>query len=193
MAITNNAELKTAVANWLHRADLTSYIPDFISLAEAKLNRRLRLRAMENTTTGTTGTSASLPTGFIDMRSITATDSATTWPLTYIPPEQIGIDTSAPTEYSIVGDTIYFKGTSSAYTYTLTYYKGFDAITAGANWLITNAPDVYLYATLLEATPYIQSDPRIAVWQGLLDQSIAFLQASDRTDRFGSGLVVRAA
>ena len=42
MAITTYAELKTAIANWLNREDLTSVIPDFISLAEADFNRKLR-------------------------------------------------------------------------------------------------------------------------------------------------------
>ena len=148
---------------------------------------------MENTTTGTTGTSVSLPTGFIEMRSLTATDSATTWALTYIPPDQIGVDTSAPTKYSVIGDSVYFMGTSSAYTYSLTYYKKFDALSSGVNWLITNAPDCYLYAALLEAAPYIQDDARIPVWESRLQAAIASLMKQDIGDRFGSALQVRAA
>lgn len=53
MTISTYAELQTSVASWLHRADLTSQIPDFITLAESKLNRKLRLRAQETTATGT--------------------------------------------------------------------------------------------------------------------------------------------
>ena len=45
---TNYATLQTEVADFLHRTDLTSAIPTFIQLAETKLNRILRLRAMEN-------------------------------------------------------------------------------------------------------------------------------------------------
>ena len=43
MAIGTYAELKTAVANWLDRDDLTDRIPEFIALAEAKMNRNLRI------------------------------------------------------------------------------------------------------------------------------------------------------
>ena len=52
MAIGTYDELKTAVANWLDRDDLTDRIPEFISLAEARFNRVLRLRSMETKQTG---------------------------------------------------------------------------------------------------------------------------------------------
>ena len=42
MSITTYSELKTAIANWLNRDDLTAVIPDFVSLVEADLNRKLR-------------------------------------------------------------------------------------------------------------------------------------------------------
>ena len=52
MAITTYSELKSAVADWLLRDDLTSVIPSFISLAEAKFNRRIRdYRMMTRATT----------------------------------------------------------------------------------------------------------------------------------------------
>ena len=191
MTIANYSDLQSAIAGWLHRSDLTTIIPDFISLAEAKLNRVLRLRAMENVATGATGTTVSLPTGFVEMRSISATDGSTSWTLSYIPPDQIGVDTSAPTKYSIVGDTIYLLGTDASYTYTLTYYKKFDALSAGVNWLITNAPDAYLYATLLEAAPYLKDDNRLQTWASMLTETISQLNKADRNDRYGANLVVR--
>jgi hypothetical protein len=193
MSISNYAELQTAVANWLHRSDMTAQIPDFISLGEAKLNRTLRLRAMENVATGSTGTSVSLPTGFLEVRALTVSDGSATWPLTYTEPSNITTDTSAPTQYSIVGDSIYFLGTSSSFTYTLTYYKKFDALSAGVNWLITNAPDTYLYSALLEAAPFIKDDARSGIWAELLKASIQIITQADTSDRYGSNLVVRVA
>jgi hypothetical protein len=41
MSITTYAELKTAVANWLARADLTDRIPEFILMAEDRIAREL--------------------------------------------------------------------------------------------------------------------------------------------------------
>ena len=48
MAIGTYSELQTAVANWLDRSDLGSRIPEFITLSEARINRLLRVRLMEN-------------------------------------------------------------------------------------------------------------------------------------------------
>jgi len=48
MALTNYTELKTSIANWLNRSDLTSEIADdFIKLCEADFNAKLRIRQME--------------------------------------------------------------------------------------------------------------------------------------------------
>jgi hypothetical protein len=168
-------------------------IPDFITLAEAKLNRELRLRAMENTSIGTVAQSISLPTGYIEMRGISVGSGNSTWNLTYTPPSNINSEAGTPVNYSIIGDTLYFLPYGTAYSYSITYYKAFDALSGGVNWLITNAPDVYLYATLLEAAPYIKDDSRIGIWAQLLIDSISRLQSADNRDRYGSNLVVRAA
>jgi hypothetical protein len=47
MALNSYTNLKTAIANFLARDDLTSEIDDFIDLTEADFNRRLRVRSME--------------------------------------------------------------------------------------------------------------------------------------------------
>jgi hypothetical protein len=193
MAITNYAELQTAIANYLHRADLTTAIPDFISIAESKLNRRLRIRAMENLATGTVASAIALPTGFLAMKALTVTSGGTTYPLTYITPNEIVGDTATARYYSIIGDDLYFEPVGAGETYSLLYYKKFDPVSAGANWLITNAPEVYLYAALLEASPYIDDMQKMQIWAGLLDASLAQLESADRDDRYGSALVVTTA
>jgi hypothetical protein len=49
MALDTYSNLKTSIANYLNRSDLTSYLGDFITLTEARLNRELRVREMVNT------------------------------------------------------------------------------------------------------------------------------------------------
>jgi hypothetical protein len=69
MAITTYAELQAAAANWLVRADLTARVPEFITLAEARLNRNLRARLaeVEQTLTATVGArTIPLPAGFAE-------------------------------------------------------------------------------------------------------------------------------
>ena len=74
MALTTYALLKTTIANYLNRTDLTSYLGDFITLTESRMNRELRVREMVNTDTTTTtvaGTqSYSLPSGFLEASAV---------------------------------------------------------------------------------------------------------------------------
>ena len=47
MALGTYADLQTAIAAWVNRTDLTAVIPDFVTLAEERMNRHLRVRQME--------------------------------------------------------------------------------------------------------------------------------------------------
>ena len=47
------------------------------------------------------------------------------------------------------------------------------------NWLTENAPELLLYGTLLEATPFLKNDERIATWQNLYDRAAAMLNGED--------------
>ena len=193
MAINSYSTLQTEVANWLDRDDLTDRIPEFIELNESVFNRVLRLRAMENidTTATVSGTkSYNLPTGYVQMREIHLDTSPIT-SIQYITPEMLyriwaGSSSGKPNAYSIIGDKIYFGPTpDSAYNYVMTYYKKFDSLsdTTTTNWVILNAPDVYLYGTLLQAEPFLMNDQRIPIWERGLRQAIADLQEQDDKDR----------
>ena len=193
MAINTYSTLQTAVANWLDRNDLTDRIPEFISLAEATFNRVLRLRAMETTVADTTPSGSkedALPTGYLQMREVhLATTPVVS--LSYITPEimyriRAGSTSGKPNSYTIVGDNILFGPTpDGAYDYSMTYYKAFDALSDAAptNWLITNAPDLYLYGALLQAEPFLMNDERVALWERGVRQVINDLQQQDDKDR----------
>ena len=73
MSLSTYSELKTSVANYLNRDDLTSLIPTFIQLTETRLNRELRVRAnMVRAETTTTASTAfyNLPSDLIELRNI---------------------------------------------------------------------------------------------------------------------------
>ena len=88
MALSTYAELKTGIANWLNRTDLTDEIADdFIKLTEADYNAKLRIRQMEQIDTITIDSETeSVPTGFISVRSFYILLSSTKHPLEYITP-----------------------------------------------------------------------------------------------------------
>ena len=202
MAISTYSELQTAVANWLDRDDLTDRIPEFITLCEARFNRSLRIRAMEtldisvDTVAGTS--TVALPTGYVQMRDINLITSPITQ-LQYLTPEimnrvHAGSNSGKPETYTIIANKILFGPTPDAvYDISMLYYKTFDALSDSAptNWVITNAPDVYLYGTLLEAEPFLMNDQRVQLWATALTQSINTLQEQDNKDRHsGSALRV---
>jgi len=193
MAINTYSTLQTAVANWLDRNDLTDRVPEFISLAEATFNRVLRLRAMETTVADATPSGSkedALPTGYLQMREIHLTTTPVV-SLAYITPEimyriRAGSTSGKPNSYTVVGDNILFGPTpDGAYDYSMTYYKAFDALSDAAptNWLVTNAPDLYLYGTLLQAEPFLMNDERVALWERGVRQIINDLQQQDDKDR----------
>ena len=202
MALSNYSELQTAVANWLDRDDLTARIPEFISLCEARFNRSLRIRAMETLDTSVStvaGTKTiALPTGYVQMRDIHLTGNPIVQ-LQYVTPEimnriHAGSDSGKPTVYTVIGDNISLGPTPDAvYSTSMLYYKTFDALSDSSptNWVITNAPDVYLYGTLLEAEPFLMNDARVQLWSTALTESINKLQEQDNKDRHsGSALRV---
>lgn len=201
MSIANYTELEAAVANWLDRDDLAARIPEFISLCEARFNRTLRLRAMETLDTSVStvaGTNTiALPTGYVQMRDFHLTTSPLTQ-LQYLTPEMMvrlnaGSQQGKPATYTIIGDNIRLGPTPDVvYTTSMLYYKTFDPLSRSAptNWVITNAPDVYLYGALLEAEPFLMNDARTQLWAQALKESINTLQEQDNKDRH-SGSVLR--
>ena len=58
MTITNFGTLKTAIADTLNRDDMTSVIPQFVSLAQARFNRELRTWKQETRSTALASLSA---------------------------------------------------------------------------------------------------------------------------------------
>ena len=194
MAIGTFAELKTAAANWLDRSDLTDRIPEFIVLAEARFNRVLRIRDMETVSTAISTTAGTreydLPTGFVQMREFHLTTDPLT-PLSYITPEMMsriwaGSSRGKPEVFTVIADKVRLGPNPDAvYTTSMLYYKKITALSASAttNDMLTNNPDIYLYGTLLEATPFIMQDERVGLWLAAFEKAVNDIQNQDNKDR----------
>ena len=201
MAISNYTELKTAVANWLDRDDLTDRIPEFIALAEARFNRVLRLRSMETKQTASTVAgqrNLALPASYIQMRNFQVNTSPLTT-LSYVTPEIYdrvwgGSTSGTPKFYTILANEVSFGPIpDTVMEVEMLFYKKFDnlSVSTTTNWLITNAPDIYLYGSMLEAEPFIMNDERVPLWAQALQQGVSDLQEQDNKDRHsGSALRV---
>ena len=203
MALNSYSALKTSIANWLNRTDLTTEIEDFIVLAEKDFNSKLRIRKMiaESSVTINAETVA-LPTGFLQIRDFFITQGGTKHSLTYITPTQMdqikGSSTSAmPEVYTILGDNFRFAPIpSSSFSGTLNFYKEFDPLSDSntSNFILTSHPAIYLYGSLYHAANFLGGvEPRlIQQWQQMYATALERLERNDREDQFsGSPLQIR--
>jgi hypothetical protein len=202
MAITTYAELKSSIANWLNRDDLTSVIPDFISLTEAGINRDLRHYKMINRVDATLDSRyVQMPADWLETVRFGIT-SGTTYRLELVSRDDMleyRQNTSdiagIPKFYANIGDTIeVFPTPAAEYQMQLQYYAKTPALSDSNtdNWLLSDAPDIYLYGALVQAAPYLNDDARVQTWAALYSAAIQSLQKSSDDTRFaGSGLRMR--
>lgn len=196
MALANLGDLKASVAAWLKRSDLATQIPDFVFLAEARIARDLRLTrqlvSSDLTTTAGVATLA-LPSDWLESL---AAELVGFGPIETCGIEALeavwGEDGGMPRQCAIRGSTlVLYPVPDGAYTLRLVYWQKLAlSDDASTNWLLTNHPGVYLYATLAEAEPYLVNDPRAATWEAKYQQEREGLRAADQNARF-SGSVLR--
>jgi len=204
MALTNYTTLKASIANWLNRSDLTDEIADdFIKLAEADFNSKLRVRKMVAQTSFTIDSETeALPTGFLQVRDIYILNGNTKVPLTYTTPSQmdstVGTSTTGlPNSFTILGDTFRFSPKPDAsYTAYINYYKSFDALsdTTTTNYILTTHPAIYLYGSLFHAANFLGgiNPQQVQTWQQMFATAMERLELNDREDQVsGSPLQIR--
>jgi len=77
-----------------------------------------------------------------------------------------GNATGQPLFFTIIGSEIELAPTPDAnYTIEMVYRKNVPALSSNStNWLLSLAPDLYLYGALLESAPYMKEDDRIQTW-----------------------------
>lgn len=203
MALATFSDLTSAAADWINRADLTAVIPTFITLAEAKFNRELRLRDMLVRAEATTSNEfVAVPADFLENYSLEL-NMAQIGPqqaLGFIGPLEAKVlkankITGLVRFYTIIDGAFELLPAPTTDTdVILTYYQKIPALsdTATTNWLLTKSPDLYLYSTLLEAAPYLRDDDRMQMWGSARNQVLAAMQLeSERAMRPTTQLVAR--
>ena len=205
MALSTYTELKTTIANWLNRSDLTSEISDdFIVLTEADLNAKLRIRQMHAQTTITIDAETeTVPTGFLQVRDFYILSNGQKFPMTFISPAQMDAvkassTTGVPSSYTILGSTFRFAPRpDSTYSGILNYYKKFDPLTSSntTNYILADHPAVYLYGSLFHAANFLGGfDPnQVQQWSQMYQTALERIELNDREDAYsGSPLQIRS-
>ena len=168
------------------------------------MERQLRTRQMIVRATASFAAGAeygTVPDDFLEAKAV----KLDTNPVTSLTFQTIdALDQLSNTTYLSSGKPLYFTVVGNqfrllpipdgAYTADLVYYAKLTKLssTVATNWLLTQAPDVYLYGSLLQAAPYLQDDARISVWSSLYMAGLDQLQvADDRGSTSGGALMAR--
>lgn len=190
MAITTYAELRAAAANWLVRADLTDRIPEFVALAEARLNRVLRSRLAETEVELTTTAGSRLvplPAGFTEPLRLWIERSDGRCELPFMEAALIGRSSvrGEPGAWAVDSGSVRFdRLCDQAYVVILRMLKAYALSTAApTNALLVEAPDVYLFATLSEAGPFLRDAELAGAYETKLARAIEELNAKDARSR----------
>lgn len=194
MSFATYSDLKTSIAGYLARSDLTSQIPDFITFAENRLRRELRIRQMlKSVTTATVSgdSTVELPSDFLEIRDFVALTNPIQ-PLSYSSPSALSNDPVAsqvgvPKSYTILANEFLMSPVpDGVYTLRLLYFAApaYLSSTNASNVFLTTAPDALLYASLIEAEPYLMNDARINTWGTMYDRAIASLAKSDEQGQY---------
>ena len=194
MAFTTYSDLKTTIASYLARSDLTTMIPTFIQLAELRLRRELRTRQMlVVATANTTGgdSTVGLPTDFLEMRDIHVNTNPIT-ALSYSAPNSFynsyrATESGKPTDYTVLATELQLSPIpDSTYQLQMLYYAQpyFLSDSNPGNVFLTNFPDALLYAALGEAEPYLMNDARLQTWASLYDRAISSITIADQSSEY---------
>jgi len=204
MSITSYTGLKADIASWLNRDDLTAVIPTFIELAEAQINRDIRHWKMEKRASGQQSGGdeyMQIPSDWMETIRFHVTDNGTS-PLDLISrkameDKRAGAEDASgtPRYYTHADSQFQLYPTPSATTNTeLLYYAKTTGLSASntTNWLLSEAPDVYLYGALVHSAPYLAEDERVAVWSQMYAAAVMNLNnSSDNSKMSGSGLTLK--
>lgn len=199
-------ELRQEIAEYLGRDDLTLLIPQFVQHAEARMNRELRIKAMEKETILKTSAGSryvELPNRrtegnwdvFLEMRDIRL-NGRQIKNLEYLAPDKLPEKDKigSPVAYTIVGKRLILYPTPDIeYQIELIYYAEVPplGIAQPSNDVLLTASDLYLYGSLVQSSGYARSTAPLNLWEGLYSQAAQGLQSSDESGRFTSNIGAR--
>ena len=195
MSITTYAELQSAVADFLNRDDLTSVIPTFIALAQASMDRDIRHWRQEKRVETTLDEQyENFPNDFLEIQEMSLTDG------TRLEMVSVAFMQERKAESIAAGKPRYFRVTAdqfefypkpdASYGLSMQYYARTPALSATntSNWILTYAPDAYLYGTLAQAAPYLGEDNRIQIWAALYQNAIEGLRRDGERGKYSGPL-----
>lgn len=194
--------LKQDVQRYLERGNTLAsdpivfeQIPRLINLAERRIARELKIEGFINVVTGTLSSGQSVypkPDRWRDTVSMsigTGTGNNTRKVLFARVYEYLrsywpnAVETDEPLFYSDYDYSHWLLAPTpdADYPFEILYYELPPLLdeSVQTNWITEYAPQLLLYGTLVEATPFLKNDERIPVWQSMYDRAAAMLNGED--------------
>lgn len=210
MAVSTFAGIKAAVADWLERTDLTTVIAnDFFPMMQAKMYYGhggdippLRIRGMIDSATvtpdtgGTITITSAFGSGWLEFLELTPT-TAGAQSINYLEPwnfrkhqDYLQSTTGPPYYYTVEGGLVYLAP-AAVTSIGAKWYEKFTALSADGDtdWIILNAPHVYMDGVLMEACAYL-SDDREAGFRQKFAMGIKALNMTDQRQRSSGSVPV---
>jgi len=169
-------------------------------MAELWIYRNARVREMEGTLNQPISSSvAALPSDFIAAKNPTVSVNgkviklqprSADWIYSNYP---IRPSSEVPAFYAVEGSNMIFGPAAGSYTVAGTYYKNLGDVSSSAHALFLAYPDLYLWAALAEASLFMKSDQRGALWTAKRDLLKEDINRQAQTSRYGDGMAVAVA
>ena len=197
MAVDTYTNLKTAIANFLARDDLTAQIPDFITMAEARMSRELETRSQEKRVQASSVAGneyIALPTDLREVREVKLNTTPLTV-LSYYSPVALDEKFASngqgkPLGYSIIGDELKLRPIpDTAYTVEIVYIGSIEPLSATnlTNNILSRSPDAYLYGALAEAYAYLLDETRASQYMQRFNLAIEEIKVDEQRSQYGTG------
>lgn len=199
MALDSYTNLRTALADHLARSDLTSYLDDFIDVAEAMHQRDIRIRELIVRDPITVNArQVAVPAGVLEVISL----RLLTNPVTVL--EEVNLhemnrirdeSTGKPYRFTIHEEIEFDITPDSSYSGEIIYYGAVTALSGStaSNAILVKAPDAYLYGALMASAPFLMNDERIPIWGNFYANAVAALNRRSSSSRRVGPLVSRIA
>jgi hypothetical protein len=201
--ITNYATLQTEVANVLNRDDLTTDIPLFIQLAESRLNRDMRARLFSTLNPfAVSNAETSLPADFYELQSVEHVGATYFGSLRILSQNEYGEELGRtagtagvpvaclPVQDAAGSRLLCAPNPDTSYSLRVQYWAKITPLTTSnnTNRMLTNHPDIYLYASLAETAPFLKDDERIQLWESILGTRLDDLEEAQQRLLYGGEL-----
>lgn len=189
MALDTYTNLKTAIAQWLNRTDLTTDIVDFVTLCEDEIARRVETEFERRDTITLDAEIVTLPSDVREITSLALDLTSGRGPIEILAPEQLtlykassGRLTGQPRRAAITTngtELILAPVPDVAYVAEIIYATKLDRLSSSvtSNWILDDNSDVYLYGSLIHSAPFLKDDTRVPTWETRFEKGLAQIRA----------------